>query len=150
MKTRSLIFVILLLLSGCEKEKAEAVCAHAEFVFVNQAGEDIFNDLTQDHLTLSDFSVTTSDSVVNLNYYRYFDNDTNFFDIGLNGLAGAGTTYFRFGNLTVDTIFAKFEEQGNSIFIKELYYNGDLIEENKNVSECGGTAKLHVVTVKED
>lgn len=145
MKTLVLTCIILFTLYSCNKNKGEVICSTAEFVFVNPSGVDIFNDSVANHLEISDFSVYTPDNAVNLNYYVYFVNNKNQFKVGINGLSGEGITYFKFGNITIDTIYAKYEEKGSSLFIRELHYNGRLIEENDGVTDCG--TQVHEIIV---
>lgn len=146
MKKLILLPIFLLALIGCDKETGEVICSSAEFIFVNQAGDDIFNPNTTDHLEISDFELFTPDSVIELNFYTDTINGINHFQIGINGRAEKeGVTYLKFGNITTDTIFSKFKEKGNSLFISELYYNGKLIEKNDGVTECG--TKVHEITV---
>jgi len=160
MKTIITISLSVLTFFGCDKEKGEVVCSDAEFIFVNQNGEDIFSDSTEGHLEISAFCIYTPDNSVTLNYYVYNTNDTNYFEpgnnlsymyefqIGINGLLGDGITYLKFGDISVDTIYAKYKEKGNSLFISELYYNDSLIENNDGGTQCG--TNTHIITVKED
>lgn len=146
---KTLIFILAtLIIIGCNKDKNEAVCATAELIFINESGEDIFNSSTQNNLSISEFEVYAEDSLNRLNFVEQ-TNSGNIFDIwvyGEKGLEG-GNTYLKLGNLTVDTIYAKFKEKGNSIFISELYYNGILLDNNSNVTECSDTIfKIRVKT----
>jgi len=142
-----LICFSLLIFIGCEK-KGENICSSTSFIFVNQAGEDIFNPSTPSHIDISDFDIITPDDKIKMNFYNYFVNDTNLIEIGINGLSGEGYTYLKFGNLNIDTIYAKYKESGNSLFINELYYNGNLIEINEFPTQCG--TKGHKITVTND
>jgi hypothetical protein len=147
MKTIITISLAFLTFFGCDKEKGEVVCSSAEFIFVNQNGDDIFNPNTSNYLELSEFAAYTKDSINTLNFTDTL-NGMNVFDIWLHGeIEKEGITYFKFGNITIDTVYAKLKERGNSIFISELYYNDSLIEKNKSVGECGDT---HMIIIKVD
>lgn len=142
-----MIIIILSILSfvSCEKDKNTATCTGASFIFLNENGEDIFNKNTLNHIDTSDFEAYTPEG-----RQMEFRTDTlygiNHFDIWINGeMDLEGTTYLKFGELTIDTIYAKFEEKGNSLFIRELYYNGILLEKNEGVTQC--LTKVHEITV---
>ena len=146
MKTLILILITSLLLSSCDKDKGEVICSNAEFIFVNQTGKDIFNPETLNHLNITSFEAFANDSISRLNFTDTADG-VNVFYVWLYGeIEKVGTTYLKFGNITVDTILAKFEEKGNSLFISELYYNGVLIEKNESWGECGN--QIHKITIK--
>lgn len=142
------VFVLaLLLFSSCDEE-SEYICADSEFIFVNLNGDDIFNENTPNHLRLSQFEVFTKDNVGRLNFTG-ISGGTNIFNLWLYGeIEKEGYTYLKFGELNIDTIYAKFEEIGNSLFISELYYNGELIEENIGPTQCG--THTHTISIKED
>jgi hypothetical protein len=97
-------------------------------------------------LEISDLKAYAMDSFSRLNFTDTI-NGMNIFNIWVYGeIEKEGSTYLKLGNITIDTIFVKYREVGNSIFISELYYNGKLIEGNESVGECGG-AKVHEITV---
>lgn len=148
MKTFILSIIIILLIPSCDKEKGEAVCSKAEFIFINQAGQDIFNPETPNFLNVTSFEAFAKDSISRLNFTDIADG-MNVFDVWLYGeIEKVGTTYLKFGNINIDTVLAKFKENGNSLFISELYYNDSLIEKNEIWGECG--TQVHKITIKED
>jgi hypothetical protein len=146
----SFVFILVLLgFCACGKDKNEDICAGANFIFVNESGEDILSSLTQNHLDISEFKVIAEDSTNRLTFIEQ-TNDGNVVGIGVYGFKGmeGGNTFLKFGNITTDTIYAEFMEKGSSAFISHLYYNGKLIDNNSNVTECNDT--VFVIEVKKE
>jgi hypothetical protein len=150
MKINIYILFISLFLISCDKEKEEAICSASSFLFLNEKGEDIFNKNTINYIESSELFVFTPEGnrfPVN----TFTINDVNYFQFGINGANNPGlisTTYLQLGDLTIDTITAKFLEVENSLFINELFYNGVLLEKNSNVTTCG-THTHEIVIFKE-
>ncbi len=138
-----LILVFITLLFSCEKESTH-VWKGAEFIFINQNGNDIFSKNTSNHLELSDFKAYAKDSSSRLNFIDTL-NGMNVFDIWLyeNLENKNGYTFLKLGNITTDTLFAKFTKGNNSYFISELYYNDSLIENNIYAASI-----MHTITIK--
>ena len=138
-----LILVFIALLFSCEKESTH-VCKGAEFIFVDQNGNDIFSKNTPNHLELSDFRAYSKDSINRLNFTDTL-NGMNVFDIWIYAMLENKNnyTFLKFGNLTIDTLFAKLTKDGNSFYISELYYNDSLIEKNSSCAQI-----VHTITIK--
>ena len=150
MKWLVFIVIVVLAVNGCKEDNSTTVCNSATFVFVNGQGQDLFNPESEDYIALSDFKVRSSNASVQLNYINDVINDTNYFDIGISGIESSiDTTFLEFGDLNIDTICAIYEHESNSWFIKELYYNDELIAESKSVAGCVG-AKYHTITVTKE
>jgi hypothetical protein len=143
------ILLILPLFVCCHPENDTFICSGVDIKFLNQSGEDIFDSATSNHLELSDIKVYAADSVDRLNFIGKDADNKHVFNLwvygeGVSSLEGA--TFIKLGNITTDTLSAKFSKGNSSIYIKELYYNGILIENNANASECGDL-EVHEIQV---
>ncbi len=126
-----LLITIVLAFYSCNKKTETDVCGTKQFIFVDKNGNDIFNKNTDNHLSINDIEIYTPENRKLNVIHLIFENKNNFI-IELNN----GTTYIKLGNITIDTVFATYKEEGNSLFISELYYNNILLEKNKHLSEC--------------
>ncbi len=147
---KTIVYILVLLsICACGKDKNEDICAGANFIFVNDSGEDILSSSSPNHLDISELKVFAEDSTNRLNFIEQTD-DGNVVGIGVYGLKGmeGGNTFVKFGNITTDTIYAEFKEKGSSAFISKLYYNGKLIDSNSGVTECNDT--VFIIKVKKE
>jgi len=53
MKSLISILIVTLALSSCDKDNGVAICTNADFIFVNETGEDIFNPEALKHLNVT-------------------------------------------------------------------------------------------------
>jgi hypothetical protein len=152
MKNIFYIFLAILFLNACSKNKGSVMCIKTRFVFLNENHQDIFNKYNPNHIDSSKFKVLDSDGV---EFYRTFwpdtINSTTKVRVSLDGAdipELRDTTYLVFDTLNIDTIFTVFAKTENSLYPEEIYYNGELIESNINVTQCG--IQLHEIIMRED
>ncbi len=85
-----------------------------------------------------------------LNVIHIYYEGINYFDIEINGSPSQdGITYLELGSITTDTIYARYQKKGSSIFISELYYNNVLLERNHGWGGCDANNPKKIV-VKPD
>jgi hypothetical protein len=121
---------------SCNKENNQAiVCGSKTFIFIDDDGNDIFNENTVNHISTDELKAYTPEGrILNIEHLT-FENENNFI-IDLNGLEGEGITYIELGSITTATIFIRSQEKENTTFISELYYNNILLETNEHEGEC--------------
>ena len=148
---KELIFLLMLLVLtaiSCNK-KHTAVCGMEEFVFLDEEGNDLFNENTPGHLSIDDIHAYTPEGD-SLNVIHVSYQDTNHFLVEINGNPSQdGITYLELGSITTDTIYARYQKKGSSIFISELYYNNVLLERNHGWGDCS-TSEVIKIVVKPD
>jgi len=148
-KLKLLFLLMPLLAISCRLPGCTVVCGMKEFVFLDEEGNDLFNENTPGHLSIDDIRAYTPEgdslAVVHISYQGI-----NYFDIGINGNPSQdGITYLELGSITTDTIYARYQKKGSSIFISELYYNNVLLERNHDWGDCS-TSEVIKIVVKPD
>ncbi len=128
------------------------MCPYSRFVFLSENQQDIFNNNNPVHIDSSRFKVLDSDGAEF--YWTFWPdtiNSTTKVSVSLDGAdipELRDTTYLIFDTFNIDTIFTIFAKTENSLYPEEIYYNGELIENNINVTQCG--IQLHEIIVRED
>ena len=138
--------IILLIAISCNKEKGENIFMFQTFSFFDKNGNDLFNQNITNHLDTSDIKAYSLSGGEEGIVYGKFDGVYQF-DIPINSVDY--TTTIQLGEITTDTIFANYKEVGNSLFIHQVYYNGQLVMTNEQPTECG-SGKVVSVVVKQD
>jgi hypothetical protein len=123
------LVLVLVLFSRCDTENSENVCIGRTFIFNDNEGNDLFNENTINHIPIDELKVYTPEGR-SLNISHFIYENENVFNIELNGATGEDITLFEIGDITIDTVFVKTKQSGNTLFISELYYNDILLETN--------------------
>lgn len=146
MKILLIIFVVLCITMSCSKDKGENVCSGQDFSFLDESGNDLFNQSISGHLDTLDLKAYKLNGE-ELGVVIGKVNGIYQFLIGIN--PGDFTTIIQIGEITNDTLFANYKEVGNSLFIHQVFYNGQLVMTNEESTECG-SGKVVSVIVKSD
>ena len=145
----SIVLLIMFSIISCNKKhNEEIVCGSKTFIFFDKNGNDLFDKNTMNHLSTDELQAHTPEGKI-LNIKHIIYENKNYFDIELNGLKGEGITFLKLGTITIDTIFVKSKEKGNSIFISELYYNNVLLEINKSENECDSNNPKSITVISD-
>ncbi|OYT17697.1 MAG: hypothetical protein B7C24_01245 [Bacteroidetes bacterium 4572_77] len=137
---------ILFIMMSCSKNKSENICSAQTFSFFNEAGNDLFDQNISGHLDVKDLKAFKL-SGEELNIINGKFDDVYQFDIGIN--QGDFTSIIQIGDITTDTITAKYKEKGNSYYIYQVYYNGKLVITNEEPTNCGDGRVVDVI-IKSD
>lgn len=137
-----LISILFLLAISCNKEKDTYVCGAQTFSFFDENGNDLFDQNIPGHLdtlVLKAYRLSGEEIPV---YYGNI-NGVYQFDIGINGVDF--TTILQIGEIATDTLTADYKEQGNSLFLHHVYYNGQLVMTYEQTTECGSGKVANIV-----
>ncbi len=149
-KLKLLLLLIPLLAISCRLPGCTVVCGMKEFVFLDEEGNDLFNENTPGHLSIDDIRAYTPEGDSLHVIHPPSPDINNHFLIEINGSPGRDSiTYLELGSITTDTIYARYQKKGSSIFISELYYNNVLLERNHSWGDCS-TNELIKIVVKPD
>ncbi len=146
MKKYVLIIPIIFLFLSCNKDKSTNICAVQTFSFFNESGKDLFDKNTVNHLepeTLKAYNLSGEEVQIIFGEI----NGIHEFDIYILPLEGFATTHI--GELTVDTISYHFKEKGNSQYVNQVYYNGELKMTHDEPTQCGSGSVVKI-TIKSD
>jgi len=132
-----LLFLIFISVSSCEWfTYTPQQCSSAVFSFVDSDGNNLFADSL---LSVEDFQVievkgTSSAKSYDMPEFEVFfsreKSDYNTFNDTVIAL-------FEFTGFATDTVVVTIEENKKELFIKKLFYNGELLEDNDNYRQCG-------------
>jgi len=146
MKKSILIALLLSILMSCEKEKNFNVCSSQTFSFFNESGNDLFDIDNLNHIDTTSLKVFNfSGDQVHVVYGKI--DGIYEFDIYLAELDNKAIIHI--GDLAADTVEYEFKEEGNSLFVHKVYYNGQLVKTHDHPTQCGNGDVVDIV-VKPD
>lgn len=135
MKNITFILLIFISVTSCELlgSYTPQQCAYSTFSFVDINGNDLFTDT----LSVEDFQVTAlkGNAVIEASFVH-----GNIHAIEVSFLGDlddySAIALFELKGYTSDTVVVNFKENKKEYFIKNLYYNNELYEDN-NFAQCG-------------
>jgi len=144
MKNFVLLFLIIFLINSCDWFMyTPQQCATSTFSFTDNNEIDLFdNSLSVEDFQVIDIkgtSIKTSSIVSNVHVFDVsFLREESYY----NDYNDTVIVLFEIKGYTPDTVIVIIEENKKELFIKNLFYNNVLLENNENYAECGNWHKI--------